>query len=127
MVGLPDNTLQDNINTMKLNHACKPTIGWASLFQPFPNTQLGDICKKNGLWDGDIDSINASFFDTSCLNISNRKEVERLQKIFSLAVDNKLICWLTPLLVRLPLDAWYKKLYTKFKMNKYDSLYSWDN
>lgn len=125
MVGLPHNSLKDNIETMKLNHKCKPTIGWASLFQPFPNTELGNLCKTENLWDGDIDSINSSFFDGSCLNIDHKKEVERLQKIFSLCVDNKILYWLTPILVRLPLDKLYVKLYTKFKMNKYKKLYAW--
>lgn len=127
MVGLPINDLNDNIETMKINSKCKPTIGWASLFQPFPNTKLGNICKEYNYWNGDIDTINSSFFDESPLNINNKKEIERLQKIFSLAVDNKIIYWLTPLLIRLPFDNLYKKLYLKFKNKKYDELYSWED
>jgi radical SAM superfamily enzyme YgiQ (UPF0313 family) len=123
MVGLPLNSLQDNIETMKLNYKCKPTIGWASLFQPFPNTKLGNFCKSSGLWDGNINTINPSFFDTSPLEIENRKEVERLQKLFSLAVGNKIIYFLIPLLIRLPLDNIFKKIYLKYKNKKYDELY----
>jgi len=123
MVGLPLLSLEENIDTARLNSKCKPTIGWASLFQPFPNTKLGTFCINSGLWNGDINSINPSFFDTSSIKIDNKIEVERLQKLFSFAVNNKFILFLLPLLVRLPLDNLYKKLYNKFKNKKYDELY----
>lgn len=125
MVGLPDNNLKDNLETMKINYKCRPTIGWASLFQPFPNTPLGNVCKDLNVWNGNIDTINSSFFDTTTLKISNHKEVERLQKIFSLCVGNSIWKFLAPLLIRLPLDRWYRKLYTEFKIKKYNELYSY--
>jgi radical SAM superfamily enzyme YgiQ (UPF0313 family) len=124
MVGLPLNQLKDNLNTMKINSKCHPTIGWASLFQPFPNTVLGEFCREKKLWNGNIDTINSSFFDSSSIEISNKKEVERLQKIFSLSVDNWFIRILTPLLIKFPIDNFYKYFYKKFKNKKYDKLYN---
>jgi len=126
MVGLPFNTLKDNLATLEINYKCHPTIGWASLFQPFTNTVLSDLIIKKGLWSGNIDDINSGFFDKSPLKIKNKIQIERLQKIFSIAVDNKMIKLLTPLLIYLPLDNFYKNLYIKFKEKKYDKLYSFE-
>jgi anaerobic magnesium-protoporphyrin IX monomethyl ester cyclase len=126
MVGLPFNTLQDNIKTLNLNYDCHPTIGWASLFQPFTNTELGNIAKSANLWSGNIDDIKSGFFDKSSLKIENKEKVERLQKLFSLGINNKFIKKIIPILIRLPLDNIYKKIYTKFKNNKYNELYKYE-
>ena len=104
MVGLPFNSIDDNLKTMELNAQCKPTIGWASLFQPFPNTELGHLCIKEKLWDGNIDNIKPGFFDTSPLNINNKKQIERLQKLFSLGVNNQIYKLLIPILIHMPFD-----------------------
>ncbi len=125
MVGLPFNTLKDNYKTLDLNYKCHPTIAWASLFQPFPNTILGTLAKDANLWSGNIDDIYSGFFDKSPLKISNKVQIERLQKIFSVAVNNKFIKFLVPILIRIPLDSFYKKLYTKFKIKKYNKLYEY--
>jgi len=125
MVGLPFNSLRDNMNTLDINYRCHPTIGWASLFQPFTNTELGNICREEGLWSGNIDDIDSGFFNKSPLKIKNRVEVERLQKLFSLGVDSAFMKFLIPLLVRLPLGRFYDRLYSRFKNKKYDKLYSY--
>lgn len=125
MVGLPFNDLQDNIETLNLNYKCHPTIGWASLFQPFTNTELGNICSKENLWSGNIDDINSGFFDESPLDLEDKIKIERLQKLFSLGVNNYFIKKLIPILIKIPLDNFYKKLYEKFKNNKYKELYNY--
>lgn len=125
MIGLPFNNLKNNIETLNLNYKCHPIIGWASLFQPFPNTKLGNLCKKENLWSGNIDDINSGFFDESPLKIENKRKVERLQKLFSLGVNNYIIKFLIPFLIKIPLDNFYTKLYTKFKIKKYNILYNY--
>lgn len=126
MVGLPGNNLNNNLKTLELNYKCKPTIGWASLFQPFPNTRLGNYCKDLGIWNGDIDSINPSFFDKSALKLENKFEIENLQKLFSLAINYKVINKIIKFLIKLPLGKFYKYLYVKFKNKQYSKLYSWN-
>lgn len=123
MVGMPGTTIKDDLNTLKLNAQCRPTIGWASLFQPYPNTKLGELSKELNLWTGNIDTINSSFFDTSALSLLNKKEVERLQKLFSLGVKFKAIKYLINILIKLPLDNLYKIMYTSFKVKSYSQLY----
>lgn len=123
MVCLPYQDLKGDLKTLELNYKCNPTVGWASIFQPFPNTQLGEWCKRDKLWNGDIDNINSGFFDKSSIKISNSIERERLQKLFPLACEYKLIKYLIKFLIKLPLDNFYKKLYITFKEKKYKELY----
>ena len=125
IVGLPFNDIRENLNTMKLNAKCKPTIGWASLFQPFPNTELGSLCVKDKLWSGDLDSINPGFFDKSPMNIKNKIQIERIQKLFSLGVNNFWMRIFIKILIWLPLDDLYKKWYTIFKNKQYMKLYDY--
>ena len=123
MVGLPFSSMENDLETIKLNARCNPTIGWASLYQPYPNTKLGNLCTKNGLWDEDIDNINPSFFESSCLKLRNKKEIEKLQKIFSLAVNYWLIRKVIRLLIILPCNSMFKKVYVNFKNKMYKKLY----
>ena len=123
MVGLPFNSLRDNLDTLRLNQRCRPTIGWAALFQPYPNTALGERCREAGVWDGDIDSIDSSFFSRSPLAISNKAAVENLQKLFSVACGNAMASFLLPLLIRLPFGALYRVIYGAYKRMRYGRLY----
>lgn len=123
MVGLPFSHSKDDIDTIKLNAKCRPTIGWASFYQPYPSTVLGNESKQKNLWDGNIDTINPSYFDKSPLDLGNNKERERLQKLFSLAVGSLLARTFIKLLIKLPLDNWYKKMNDRFKDKRYKDLF----
>jgi hypothetical protein len=87
MLGLPFTTLDDDIKTLKLNQRCKPTYAWASIFQPYPRTKLGEAAKDAGLYTGDFSDLGNSFFDKSPLKIPHAKEIAALQKLFAVAVD----------------------------------------
>ncbi len=69
MVGIPHETPHTAMETLRLNVKCRPTIGWASVFQPYPGTDLGDECLVNGTFDGDVDNFSDSFFDTYRLKV----------------------------------------------------------
>lgn len=48
MVGLPGETLETHMDTVRLNRQIRPTIVGLSVFTPFPGTDLYDICVKEG-------------------------------------------------------------------------------
>ncbi len=119
MVGLPYETLENALETLKLNIQCKPTIGWCSLYQPYPKTKLGDMCIKEGLFNGNVDRIEKDFFTSAVLN-SPKKEFNNLQKIFHIIVA---FPWLYPfvkLLVGVKENRFYKYMYYWFKKYLYD-------
>ena len=90
MIGLPDSTLDDDLETVRLNQQCKPDCSWVSIFQPYPGTWLGDYCKNKGLYDGNFSDLDSGFFDKSVLNFPDerKKQLANLQKLFGLMVEN---------------------------------------
>lgn len=77
---LPDTTYQDDLATLELSKKCKPTYAWASIYQPYKGTKLGDYCYKKGLVTGEP----GRFFGESPLDIPDKLKRERLQRCFSL-------------------------------------------
>ena len=89
MIGIPDGTIEEDLETLEFNIKCKPAYGWVSIFCPYPGTELGDRCKKEGWYTGDYSEISDCFFDTSVLNFTPEyiEQLECLQKIFALCVE----------------------------------------
>lgn len=89
ILGLPDSTIEDDLFTLEMNIKYKPTYAWASIFVPYPGTDLGDMCKETRLYSGDYSEISDSFFDTSYLNFEpeHKEQLEILQKVFALCVE----------------------------------------
>lgn len=88
ILGLPFTTLNNDFETLELNIKCQPDYAWASIFQPYPKTELGERCKKEGAYTGNFSDISNNFFDTSVLEIENKNEISNLQKLFAIAVKN---------------------------------------
>jgi radical SAM superfamily enzyme YgiQ (UPF0313 family) len=120
MLGLPYESFPDALNTLNLNIKCRPELAWASLYQPYPGTLLGDICLKNGLLDGSINDIKPSFFEDSILLLPNKRKFVNLQRLFGLIVSFPLLKVLLPILLNLPTNKVYAWLYRMWKTYKYD-------
>jgi radical SAM superfamily enzyme YgiQ (UPF0313 family) len=88
ILGLPFTTLENDIETLELNIKCQPDYAWASIFQPYPKTELGERCVKENIYTGDFSDIGNNFFDQSPLNIENKNEILNLQKLFAVTVKN---------------------------------------
>lgn len=80
---LPDTSLADDLATLELNRKCKPTYAWASIYQPYKGTKLGDYCYAQNLVEGEP----GRFFSKSPLNIPQKDARENLQRCFSLLVN----------------------------------------
>lgn len=120
MLGLPKSSLNHDLETLKLNILCKPDLGWASIYQPYPRTELGDMCIQMGIYDGDINKISDTFFEESVLNIPDKDKINNLQKLFSLGVSFPFLLPLIKVLINLPFNNLYKKVFSfwKEKLNK---------
>jgi hypothetical protein len=86
ILGLPFTSLKNDLETLELNINCQPDYAWASIFQPYPRTELGEECVSSGVYTGDFSDISNNFFDISVLNIENKNEIANLQKLFAIAV-----------------------------------------
>ncbi len=91
MVGLPTGSIEDDMATLEVNLRCAPDYAWVSIFQPYPGTRLGDLCKAEGWYKGDYSDISDSFFRTSALTFSDeyKEQMECLQRVFALAVETQ--------------------------------------
>lgn len=89
IIGLPTGTIEDDIATLELNIECKPDYAWASIFQPYPGTRLGEYSRKEGFYTGDINNLASNFFDASPLNFPDeyKSQLSNLQKLFAIFVE----------------------------------------
>ncbi|MFH1862342.1 MAG: radical SAM protein [bacterium] len=113
IMGLPDETLEKALKTIRINAEIKVDYPWCSILQPYPRTELAAIAQEKGLLpkDFNLDDLEASFFSKSILLQPNIKQLTRLQKLFYIGVK---MPWTIPIiakLVKLPLDKLFFVLF----------------
>lgn len=102
MIGLPiADPLKDALETLRYNQTIDPTDSWASIFQPFPKTDLGKYCVQKGLIDEDTECIN--FYDDTVLAIPNAEKINRLHKWWFFLAKHQIPMNLVHILLELPL------------------------
>jgi hypothetical protein len=103
-----------------MNIRIKADFPWASVFMPYPGTELGDLSRQMGLLEPTFsaDDVNVTFHSSSVLKLPQRREIENLHKFFQTAV---LFPWTLPLirrLIRLPPNKlfvfWFTLVYGYF-------------
>jgi len=105
ILGLPTSTLEDELETMRLNAAARISYAHAFLFQPYPGTELGQFTQENGLMVGSFEDISSIAWERSILVFENedeKRQIEHLQRLFAIGVE---FPWLEPVirrLIRLP-------------------------
>jgi anaerobic magnesium-protoporphyrin IX monomethyl ester cyclase len=105
ILGLPTSTLEDDLETMRLNARARISYAFAFLFQPYPGTELGQFAQDNDLMVGTFDDIGEVAWDHSILvfeDEDDKRQREHLQRLFAIGVEWP---WLEPVirkLVKLP-------------------------
>ena len=108
ILGLPTSTLEDDLETMRLNAAAKMSYAYAFLFQPYPGTELGQFTQDNDLMVGTFEDIGELAWDHSILNFedeADKSQREHLQRLFAIGAEWP---WLEPVirkLIKLPHNA----------------------
>jgi len=82
MVGIPNETGDNIRETIKLNKKVRPNIIFASIFRPYPGTELFNLCKKNG-WLTKR-RVSSYFENTSVLDLPSisNKEIKYYHDMF---------------------------------------------
>jgi hypothetical protein len=105
ILGLPTSTLENDLETMRLNARARISYAFAFLFQPYPGTELGQFAQDNDLMVGTFDDIGEVAWDHSILvfeDEDDKRQREHLQRLFAIGVEWP---WLEPVirkLIRLP-------------------------
>lgn len=119
MLGVPEESVESALQTLKLNIKCRPAYAWASLFQPYPGTELFDYCKEKKIFDGDINSFKNNYFQKSLLKIKEIKKIERMHHLFPLAVSFPFLTHFIKLMIKLPFDYLYFKIWQIYRVWAY--------
>lgn len=127
MVALPGETLENALNTLKLNAKCNPSYANASIFQPYPGIELTEYAVAHGFYNKKNDILYDSFYEKSILNIENKNELENLSRLFSLGVEFPILIPFIKLLIRLPGNILFKWIWHITRTYGYIFRISWIN
>jgi len=110
ILGLPSETIEDMLETLRLNIQYKIDLAIASIFNPYPGTELADFAAEKGYFTGDYDKIDYSFFGDSPLNFtrSQKKKIRNLSSLFNVTVSIPVLFPLVKLLIHLPSNRVFK-------------------
>ncbi|MFC2153934.1 B12-binding domain-containing radical SAM protein [Candidatus Altiarchaeota archaeon] len=102
MIGLPvENPLEDALETLEFNLKINPTDSWASIFQPFPKTDLWEYCIQKGLIGEGTQCKN--FYEDTVLTIPDAEKINRLHKWWFFIVKYQMPMEMVRILLELPL------------------------
>jgi len=88
MIGLPKESDKEILQTIELNQTIKSDFADASIFQPYPGTEIAKYCKNNGYLDEKSEFFESQY-STSVLNFESnfKKRIFVYHKLFSIVVD----------------------------------------
>jgi radical SAM superfamily enzyme YgiQ (UPF0313 family) len=99
ILGLPGETLEDAVATIRMNQRIRPSYTWCSVFQPYPRTRLGEeLIASGAVTREDLERIDANYHNDSVLRQPDIRRSVNLHKLFYLTFH---LPWLTPLAVQL--------------------------
>ena len=108
MLGGPGGSLEDDIETIKLNIECKVDHPLASLLQPYPMTDINDMTREMGYATDSWNEFPSLFNRTTSIALPNRYLYENLHKWFPIVVRYPR---LMPLARRAVRVKWLGRLY----------------
>jgi anaerobic magnesium-protoporphyrin IX monomethyl ester cyclase len=118
MLGLPGGTLENDFETLAINHACRPAYANVFLYQPYPRTELGEYARQHGFVEGSLDEIDDSAWERSVIRFASpeeKRQIENLGKLFALAVEWPRLTGLVRRLIKLPPNHFYRLAYKLWK------------
>ncbi len=109
MLGGPGASIEDDLETIKLNIECEVDHPLASLLQPYPMTDINDITKEMGLATDTWEEFPTLFNRTTSIALPHRHHYENLHKWFPIVVRNP---WLLPVARKAIRSKWLRRPYT---------------
>lgn len=114
IIGLPGETFEQALATLRLNQDCRPAFAWASLFMPYPATELAQYAVAGGYFDGDYDGVFHTFHRHSVLRFDDkrtRRRLTNLHKLFGVMVEWPLLGRFARALCSLPPNPLYSVIF----------------
>lgn len=90
MVGIPEQSMDDIFDTIRLNIEIGTSYPWCSIFHPYPGTELAQYCIEKGYLpaDFDPDHLATSFHSSATISdgTCSATEITNIHKLFQLAI-----------------------------------------
>ncbi len=86
MLGGPGGTLEDDIETIRLNVECGVDHPLCSIVQPYPEFELNDITREMGIAVAEYDEFPAQFNREATIEVKDKRAIENLHKWFPVLV-----------------------------------------
>jgi radical SAM superfamily enzyme YgiQ (UPF0313 family) len=125
IIGLPDETISDAIQTIKLNTEIKTDIMNLYTFQPYPGTPLAQYAISKGyIKEEELDAINLDALPagTSILKMPHIRELCNLYLLFNVCKKFNFLIPLIKVLIKLPTNRLFYFVFNVSKaieFNKY--------
>jgi anaerobic magnesium-protoporphyrin IX monomethyl ester cyclase len=126
MAGLPAETLEQALETLRLNVKLRPSMAICFVYQPYPGTALCDYALQQGVLTREmLDKMGTPeyqgfYHSASVLNQSGIKKIENLQKVFGLVARHPFLLPLAEPIVSnealSPLLTWFYRGYVRERL-----------
>lgn len=128
MVGIPGEKIEDSCQTVHLNHRCRPTYAYTSVFQPYPGTAITKMIHERGLIDDTTDgkkyqNLPDTLHGISVLKNEHGGQIENLHRLFAILTAFPFLKPAIPLLIKLPFTPFYEVLRKLWASYAYRRLY----
>ncbi len=115
ILGGPGGTLEDELDTVRLNIECGVDHPMVSLMQPYPMFDIEETTRELGYAVSSLDEFPVNFRRTVPVEYENKRQIENLHKLFPIVVRNP---WLMPLVPKIVRQRWlYRPLLVLFMLH----------
>jgi len=108
MIGGPGGTLEDELDTIRLNIECRVDHPLASIMQPYPEFDIAEMATDMGYAVAAYDDFPEKFNRTSSILSQDSWKMENLHKLFPIVIR---FPWLLPFVPKLVNQRWLTKPY----------------
>ena len=112
MFGFPGETLENAIETIKLNARIRPHTSWASVFQPYPKMEITEYAIKNNYLDPQ--DLKKNTYDSFRSSPIKGKDIEKIFNLHKFSLILIKLPWLLPVvkpLIKLPPNVFFYFIY----------------
>ena len=111
IIGLPVETYEQALETLKLNVEASPDYAAATYFTPYPRLELTDFAVEQGAYAGGADEFPTSYMHSSLLTFASAKDKRRivnLRSFFNLGVHHPYLWPLFQFLIGRPPNSLFR-------------------
>lgn len=112
MMGIPTETTEQALKTIRLNRLAKADYPRIMLLQPYPKTKIAEFAVENGYMDQfSADEFGVSFLRKSLIKQNNINELINLQRLAYFAIKSRLAGIIIKRLAKLPNNRLFDLLF----------------